>query len=233
MPSKAEINRLGDALRDGRVTSEHLVALDDYRRSFQPAIVEVVQRLQWLAGGASEIVQRPSKSTPSIISKLKRQPTLKLTQIQDIAGLRILASERLAQEGLAGAIRIKFPNAKLFDRISQPSFGYRAAHLVVTCQDRPIEIQIRTLLQHAWAHLSERLADVHGHDIKYGGGKKDIQKLLKTLSTDIDILEQEERELYKKNDSLEMADLFAAIDVQRYALFRRIDALNPSKPGKN
>jgi hypothetical protein len=41
---------------------------------------------------------------------------------------------------------------------------------VVVCIDRvSIEIQIRTLVQHLWADLMERLADRLGRQIRYGG----------------------------------------------------------------
>ncbi len=95
MASKAEINRLGDALRDGNLTTENLIALDEYRRSFQPAMANVIAQWQQFLGFPEILVQRPSKATPSIIAKLRRQPTLKLTQIQDIAGLRVWLSDRI------------------------------------------------------------------------------------------------------------------------------------------
>ena len=38
----------------------------------------------------------------------------------------------------------------------------------------PVEIQVRTQLQHVWAELSEKLADRYGMDVKYGGGPEAI-----------------------------------------------------------
>lgn len=185
MQSKADVNRLGQALRDGAVSPESLIALDEYRRSFQPAISEVVEQISRRLGSGAGGVQRPSKSTPSIVAKLCRQPTLKLTQIQDIAGMRMLLPDRPSQDWFVGALQGVFPQAKLVDRRLKPSYGYRAVHLVVLVQDRPVEIQVRTLLQQEWADLSENLADVKGHALKYGGGEGDLQRLLTQISEDI------------------------------------------------
>ena len=190
MTSKAEINRLGDALREGNLTSKNLIALDEYRRSFQPALAIVISIWQQFLGFPEILVQRPSKATPSIIAKLRRQPTLKLTQIQDIAGLRVWLSDRYSQNVLTERVQSVFPNAKVIDRRKAPTHSYRAVHLIVNALDRPVEIQLRTEMQHAWAHLSERLADSLGHDLKYGGGDQQLRNKLKELSDRIDTLEQ-------------------------------------------
>jgi ppGpp synthetase/RelA/SpoT-type nucleotidyltranferase len=147
MASKAEINRLGDALREGNVTTENLIALDEYRRSFQPAMANVISNWQQFLGFPEVLVQRPSKSTPSIIAKLRRQPTLQLTQIQDIAGLRVSLTDRYSQNVLAERVQSIFTNAKVIDRRATPSYNYRALHLVVNVLDRPVEIQLRTQMR--------------------------------------------------------------------------------------
>lgn len=190
--TNSETNRLGEALRDGSVTTENLIALDEYRRSFQPAIAKLYSDWQESIGlaGKDVLVQRPSKSTPSIIAKLRRQPTLKLTQIQDIAGLRVVLTDRYSQDIFIKRIQSLFSNSKVIDRRTKPSYGYRAVHLVVSIFSRPVEVQLRTEMQHAWAHLSEQLADSLGHDLKYGGGNEAIKEQLAQLSDRIDSLEQ-------------------------------------------
>lgn len=45
-----------------------------------------------------------------------------------------------------------------------------------------IEVQVRTSLQHAWAELSEKLADVVDGAIKYGGGNEEVVSLLANMS---------------------------------------------------
>lgn len=57
---------------------------------------------------------------------------------------------------------------KVKDRRAEPSAGYRAVHVVVTVQDVPVEIQVRTARQDEWAQLVEALADKWGRGIRYG-----------------------------------------------------------------
>jgi ppGpp synthetase/RelA/SpoT-type nucleotidyltranferase len=72
--------------------------------------------------------------------------------------------------------------ALMHDRRVKPSHGYRAVHLVVNVEGHPVEIQIRTPLQHSWASATEKLSDVLDSEIKYGGGPEEIQADLGSIS---------------------------------------------------
>jgi ppGpp synthetase/RelA/SpoT-type nucleotidyltranferase len=74
---------------------------------------------------------RPGKSTGAIVGKLDRQKT-RLSQMQDIAGCRILVPEILAQDRAVDDLLHLFQKAQVFDRRDRPSYGYRAVHVVVT-----------------------------------------------------------------------------------------------------
>lgn len=76
------------------------------------------------------------------------------------------------------------------DRRREPSHGYRAVHIIVTVLEKPIEIQVRTEIQHFWAQLSEKLSDLLDPAIKYGGGEPEIREILSSLSKDAHILEE-------------------------------------------
>jgi ppGpp synthetase/RelA/SpoT-type nucleotidyltranferase len=57
---------------------------------------------------------------------------------------------------------------KVYDRRENPMQGYRAVHVVVQVGKIPVEIQIRTALQHEWAEYFEKLGDKFGREIRYG-----------------------------------------------------------------
>jgi len=84
--SKTQIDRLGDRLKLDPHAESDLRLLDDYRRSFGEAYEAVVRTLRqrgvsptgWLA-----------KSTVSIVEKLRRE-SIRLSQMQDIAGCRVV-----------------------------------------------------------------------------------------------------------------------------------------------
>ncbi|HMF51839.1 MAG TPA: hypothetical protein VK603_24495, partial [Candidatus Saccharimonadales bacterium] len=80
--SNAQVDRLGERLKHGPPTENDLVTLDEFRTSFGPAYETVVQRIRELK---LEPTGRPAKSTTSVVDKLRRE-TIRLTQIQDIAG---------------------------------------------------------------------------------------------------------------------------------------------------
>jgi ppGpp synthetase/RelA/SpoT-type nucleotidyltranferase len=143
--SKTQVDRLGNRLKSGSITEEDLRLLDQYRRSFTDAYETVVGTIRDKLG--LEPTGRPAKSTTSIADKLKRE-SIRLTQIQDIAGCRIIVSDIAEQETVIQSITGLFEQPTVIDRRVNPSHGYRAVHVVVNHDGKLIEIQVRTSLQH-------------------------------------------------------------------------------------
>lgn len=120
---------------------------------------------------------RPAKSTTSILEKLRRE-SIRLTQVQDIAGCRVIVGEVSAQDRIIKKISQTFHDVVVVDRRVRPSHGYRAVHVIIKHDSRLIEVQVRTALQHLWAELSEKLSDVFDPSIKYGGGQAEMREFL-------------------------------------------------------
>jgi putative GTP pyrophosphokinase len=189
--SKTQVDHLGDRLRKGNITEADLRLLDHYRRSFSEAYDVVDEAIRKELG--LKPTGRPAKSTTSIIDKLRRE-SIRLSQIQDIAGCRLIVPDIAAQDLVVQALTIVFERAALSDRREKPSHGYRAVHVIVNSRGSLIEIQVRTALQHLWAELSEKGADVIDPAIKYGGGDKGFQLLLILESNMVAFLEHLEAE---------------------------------------
>lgn len=85
------------------------------------------------------------------------------------------------------------------DRRTNPSHGYRAVHVITSVSGKLIEIQVRTLLQHLWAELSEKFSDVYDQDIKYGGGEEGIRRELAVASKNLARLEEVEKNLNEQH----------------------------------
>lgn len=185
--SKTQIDKLGDRLKIGSITEDDLRLLDRYRRTFTAAYEVVVGDIRNKLG--LEPTGRPAKSTISIIDKLKRE-SIRLTQIQDIAGCRIIVADIVEQEPVIQSLVSLFSQAAVIDRRAKPSHGYRAVHVVVNQEGKLIEIQVRTSRQHIWAELSEKYSDLYDLSIKYGGGDKQLQEALQQLSVTISELEE-------------------------------------------
>jgi ppGpp synthetase/RelA/SpoT-type nucleotidyltranferase len=134
---------------------------------------------------------RPAKSTTSIIDKRQRE-SIRLRQMQDVAGCRIIVGDVLDQDRLLQRVQKTFPGCAIADRRRRPSHGYRAVHVIVKVESRPIEIQVRTRLQHMWAEVSERLSDSVGVALKYGRGPKNHQGLLAGASNLVAQIEAQE-----------------------------------------
>jgi putative GTP pyrophosphokinase len=166
-------------MRRGSPSTSDLRLLDEYRKSFGPAHEVVIAEVR--QGLVVEVAGRPAKSTVSLVEKLRRE-TIRLSQIQDVAGCRAIVSGPTEQELLVTRLRQIFPEATVVDRRSSPSHGYRAVHVIPEISNKAVEIQVRTELQHLWAELSEKLSDVLDPAIKYGGGPENIRSMLSVVS---------------------------------------------------
>ncbi len=108
--------------------------------------------------------------------------------MQDIAGCRVVVQRIGTQNSVVKRLKGKL-DAVVVDRRKQSSHGYRAVHVVARAQRQPIEIQVRTMLQHLWAEFSEKLSDVVDPAIKYGGGPKELRDILDRFSVSVAKLE--------------------------------------------
>jgi ppGpp synthetase/RelA/SpoT-type nucleotidyltranferase len=176
--SREQIKRLGSRIASADVISDpDLHLLEELVACHGEALAIARPRLDGLGADVGidvhlHITHR-AKTTQTIIEKLRREQGMSLARMQDIAGIRIVATiEREDQDRLAAEVARRFPadprEPRIIDRRERASFGYRAVHVIVSLDDITIEIQVRTLPQHVWAELMERLADVFGRQIRYG-----------------------------------------------------------------
>lgn len=190
--SKTQVDQLGERLRRGSVSEDDLRFLDAYRESFAEAYKEAVATIR----KAAEIDPAGRwKTNISIIEKLLRESTMRLSRMQDIAGCRVVVEDTLKQDWVVERLVGAFQAAKVDDRRKRPSHGYRAVHVKVTVQGKLIEIQVRTELQHLWAQQSEIMSDASDPTIKYGGGDWWDRDMLSVNSKWIADIENAEQQL--------------------------------------
>jgi putative GTP pyrophosphokinase len=174
----SQLNKIGDRLRKNMASDDDLRLLDTFRLSFTAAYERVFDELSKLGLNPWG---SPQKTTLSIVAKLNREKT-RLSRMQDIAGCRVEVQNLMEQDRVVHELKTKFLDASIHDRRVKSSHGYRAVHVIVVIEERPVEIQVRTPLQHSWASATEKLSDVLDPEIKYGGGPEGIQKQLAYIS---------------------------------------------------
>lgn len=210
--SKAQVDRLGERLRRGDVSDEDIQLLDTYRTSFADPYAFVFGILR------DQLALAPTgreKTTKSIIDKLRRE-SVRLSQIQDVAGCRVVVPSIMLQDQTVQALGSRFSDAVVVDRRVRPSHGYRAVHLILPVRDRQVEVQVRTTLQQRWAELSEKLSDALGIAVKYGGGSLAVQKLLAQTSE----ISQEVERLEEAVARLDWRAIEAAVSQSELPYFR-------------
>ncbi len=167
-PLEAEEQELYETfIRDAK---ERVGAMQARLNDGMPTYAKVLRRMADV-----EVVGRV-KTLNALADKLERSPTEKLPSIHDVAVVRIVAPISLVEQNAFGeSLCQQFDEylvctrpALLVDRIESPSHGYRALHVIAWPEGRPVEIQIRTQLQHAWAQLMVVLGDRWGRELRYG-----------------------------------------------------------------
>nr|WP_307856859.1 GTP pyrophosphokinase family protein [Mycolicibacter acidiphilus] len=183
--SNGALRRLGDALRAGTAPLEDAPSYADVVAWHDNLANEVDNRIE---GGSWAVesklwttsrwrlttgfhVSSRRKTQDTLVDKLRRQPSLQLNTVQDLAGVRMDADLLLdEQTALAGEIAQHFgaDDSAIHDLRDGAHAGYRAVHVWLRLPAGRVEIQIRTALQHLWADAYESLADTCGRGIRYG-----------------------------------------------------------------
>lgn len=135
-------------------------------------------------------VSQRLKRLPTILDKLSREPTLALSNMQDIGGCRAVLSSIDEVRRVEARLKKNRPPAGYSDYISNAkASGYRGVHVIVMYDDRQIEVQLRTEVMHDWAIAVERQSSRTGQNLK-GDGEHAMQQLMAAISEAMALEEQ-------------------------------------------
>jgi len=132
--------------------------------------------------GEMEVAQR-LKKRDTIIGKLNRYPKMKLTRMHDIGGVRATLPSLQCLTAVSRRLRKNWTIINTRDYIAEPKVsGYRAIHHEVRHAGKVIEVQLRTVRQHAWANQVEDDGRARGTGYKFGFGDDDIHSYYRAVS---------------------------------------------------
>lgn len=168
--SKSAQDRLGDAIRQGAILESDEARLDKLRENWEKSARYIADVLRHELQDENPDITSRQKSLGTIREKLRRENSIRLSQVRDVAGCRVVLSPGLiSQRKIVTRIENRFGTSvrRSIDYLSESQFGYRAIHLELEYERVLVEIQVRTPLQHAWAESMERLGDIAGRDVRY------------------------------------------------------------------
>lgn len=180
MVSRSQVRRAGERLRRDETPSDadrRIYA--DYRDTFEEPLHEVGETIRRFVADAP--LQSRLKRFETVVEKLRRG-TSDLSRLEDIAGCRVILPTMVEQHQTRSRIRESWDVVRERDYQATPRAGYRALHIVVRVQGRPVEVQVRTEMEDLWANASEALATRLDPTIKYGSGPTDVRGLLDSMS---------------------------------------------------
>jgi len=208
--SNRDVSRVGEFLRGELLWTERTEP--EIREAFQIAnswrqahaypMHSLRRQLIWYMGhlGIEGVSAARLKRMPAIRRKLRRIG-LGLNQLQDIGGCRAILPQISDVDALVAALRDRSRHELRDedDYITNPKRdGYRSYHLMFNYRgrgaakvfdDRRIEIQIRTRLQHSWATAVEAVGLFRSEDLKGGKGNPDWLRLFKLMSAEFALAE--------------------------------------------
>lgn len=183
--SKKRVDKAGNNFRNQKENKEDAKVLEKWRASHRQVLntFQTLLRNRAKRAEGKIIIAQRHKRKSTIIDKLRRHPKMKLSQMNDIAGCRVIFENIEAlyefRENLYNSrLRHNLKNdPDRYDYIKSPkNDGYRGIHDIYSYNRNSryggllIEIQYRTLVQHSWATAVEVMGFVTDNNLKFGQG---------------------------------------------------------------
>lgn len=210
MYSGKEIIKAGEKLLDVNLIKKNQSAysaamdvLSYWRFSHENPLEIAFSLLQSVAEkkDKSAIFAKRLKRSASIVAKLRRYDKMKLKNMQDIGGCRAIVSNEKRLRQIVRELR-KHPQFKSArgkirskDYIRKPKEdGYPGYHLIGNLGDIPknqksIEIQVRTSLQHGWATALEIVDLFTDQALKSNQGNPDWKEFFHAIGEQFAVME--------------------------------------------
>lgn len=192
--SKQEVNRAGSALRDSleEKAAEAELTVEWWRARHAKPLARVNANLRHYVKKVgmweSRITQR-LKRFDTIVDKLRREPSMLLSRMEDIGGVRAVLDTQSQVDRIVADLQ-KQPKWKI-RRVREyvdgcvpgpKADGYRAKHVIVEKDGCFVEIQLRTVWQDAWAQSVEQDTRRLRSGLKFGDGPADLREYYSLIS---------------------------------------------------
>jgi len=201
--TRSRAKRAGKHLKSGLGDARELiVAMDSlsewkkiHTKPLNLALGELGDIARKIDAGA--LLASRQKRSHSIIEKLKREPTMALDKMQDIAGCRAVLMVQKDVMKVVNLLRKKKHIKVAHNYIKRPKIdGYRGVHLIGQYENPSlgkllVEFQVRTQIQHAWATAGEITELFTSKSIKNLGGDTRWKELYKNIADCFSVIDVE------------------------------------------
>jgi putative GTP pyrophosphokinase len=154
------------------------------------------------------------KSIPSVLEKIIRKDYApSLDAVRDLVGVRVICLYPLHIDVIVNLLKREFKVLEVVDKRPQAKptdFGYSSVHLVCAVEGtpraglpeyakmeaKPFEIQIRTILQEAWAEIE--------HEMVYKSAvaaPDEVKRLINRLSGSLEIADEQFQEIFNRREA--------------------------------
>ena len=195
----------GNRVRLGEATDEDIHVIENWRAAHNKILNDWQSTLRLRCRNHDNAVfAQRLKRRSTIFDKLTRQPNMQLARMHDIAGCRLIFNTIKDLTDFRASVhksRMKHIRRKAddtpypYDYIARPhpdNSGYRGIHDIYQYCARSgrktewnnllIEIQYRTIFQHAWATAVEIAGQLTGNRSKFGQGDEDQKEFFRLAS---------------------------------------------------
>lgn len=228
--SRSRVNGAGDRVRSGNYDEEDLAVIENWRASHAYILNTFQVNIRNKSKGFDVTVAQRLKRRSTIFDKLQRNMGMNLARMHDVAGCRLI----FQNEDALVAFRERFHESRFshvnrngnndkYDYIKYPKpSGYRGVHDVyeyhvnslrgMTWNGLLVEIQYRTIFQHAWATAVEVADLITTKRIKFSQADRDHEEFFRLTSEIIARAFEARHSCCVNLSNIELINAFVAID---------------------
>lgn len=243
--SKSRVTRAGERIRLGTETIDDLLVVEEWRAAHRGVLNTFQAILRNRTRGTKVSVAQRHKRKTTIFDKLTRLPGMQLARMDDVAGCRLIfRSIRDLQ-----AFRLRFHRARFnhklrnapdkYDYLKCPKpTGYRGIHDVYEYNVNSeagkalaglyIEIQYRTLVQHAWATAVEVIGFITQSQPKFQRGDNRYERAMALASEMLARAHEQQTGPFPGASDQEVLNEFLSLDREIH-LMQTLRGLNSAK----
>ena len=249
--SKSRVNKAGENIRNRNPTPDDLRVIEEWRAAHRSVLNTFQALLRNRTRHTSITVAQRHKRKLTIFDKLLRLPQMQLARMDDVAGCRVIFKNinelnSFRTKFLRGHFKHKRRNdLEKYDYIKHPKdTGYRGIHDVYEYDVNSeagkrlaglyVEIQYRTLVQHAWATAVEVLGFITESQPKFRKGDNRYEHAMALASEILARAHEEMTGPFPNVTDRDLVTSFLSLDKELGLLktLRGLSAANKTVTGK-